>query len=62
MINLIKKGKELGEADDILFKQTNSKEKQGTVGALTNNIINRTDYYKPAVIFALIPFIKPDLY
>lgn len=53
---------ELGEADDLVFKQTNSKQGRGTVGTLTRDVIQRTEYYKPAVIFALIPFINPELY
>lgn len=59
---LIKKGKELGEADDIVFGQTNSKQKHGTVGNLTGNIIDRTKFYTEAVILALIPFRNTDLY
>jgi len=53
---LIKKGKELGEADDIVFGQSNSKQKMGAVGLLTNNVIDRTAYYTHAVILALIRF------
>lgn len=59
---LISDGKELGIADDIVFEQTNSKQKQGAVGALTKDRISRIEYYKPAVIFALIPFLNPTLY
>lgn len=59
---LVKKGKELGEADDIVFGQKNSKQGNGTVGNLTKNVITRTSYYVPAVVFALVPFINKDLY
>jgi inosine/xanthosine triphosphatase len=59
---LVKQGKELGEADDIVFEQINSKQKMGTIGVLTRNIIDRTEFYKPAVILALVPFINEDLY
>lgn len=59
---LIEEGKELGEADDIVFKTKNSKQKNGAIGMLTKNIITRTSYYKNAVILALIPFINPELY
>jgi inosine/xanthosine triphosphatase len=59
---LILKGTELGQADDIVFGQNNTKQKMGTVGVLTENVIDRTEYYKQAVIFALIPFINPELY
>jgi len=53
---LIRDGKELGEADDIVFGQSNSKQKMGAVGLLTNNVIDRTAYYTHAVILALIRF------
>lgn len=59
---LIKEGKELGEADDIVFKKENSKQSSGAVGILTNNIIDRTMYYKEASILALIPFVNSQLY
>lgn len=62
IIELIHQGKELGEADDIVFNQTNSKQKGGTIGTLTGGKIDRTEYYIHAVIFALIPFINSDLY
>lgn len=59
---LIDEGKELGEADDLLFDQTNSKQKNGAVGILTGNAIDRTSLYSHAVILALIPFKNPDYY
>ncbi len=60
--SLIKEGKELGEADDIVFKRNNSKQDNGAVGILTENVINRTTYYAEAVVLALIPFKNTDLY
>jgi inosine/xanthosine triphosphatase len=60
--NLIKEGYELGDADDIVFKRSNSKQKNGAVGILTDNLINRTDYYTHAIILALIPFTNSKLY
>jgi inosine/xanthosine triphosphatase len=60
--NLIKQGYELGEADDIVFNRSNSKQKNGAVGILTDNLINRTDYYAHAIILALIPFTNSKLY
>ena len=59
---LVKGGEELGIATDIAFSETNSKHKEGTVGILTNGTITRKDFYRDALVFALIPFIKPDLY
>lgn len=62
VVGLIKKGKELGEADDIVFKRSNSKQENGAVGILTGNVIDRTKYYTEAIILALIPFKNADLY
>lgn len=62
LIALIKEGKELGDADDIVFGTVNSKQNKGTVGVLTKGVVDRTDYYIHAVILALIPFINPELY
>lgn len=59
---LIAGGYELGTANDIVFDQTNSKQKHGAVGLLTKNTISRTELYKQAVQLALIPFINPDLF
>lgn len=59
---LVESGKELGEADDIVFGHSNSKQKNGASGLLTGNIVDRTALYTQAVILALIPFRNPDLY
>ena len=58
---LIDEGFELGEADDLVFKRSESKKKNGAVGILTNNLIDRTKYYEEAVILSLIPFINKKL-
>lgn len=62
IVELIQQGKELGEADDIVFGRINSKQENGAVGILTNNVIDRTTYYTGAAILALIPFTNKDLY
>ncbi len=59
---LIGQGKELGEADDIVFGRTNSKQENGAVGILTDNVVDRTKYYTEAVVLALIPFKNKKLY
>lgn len=59
---LVRQGKELGEADDIVFGRRNSKQENGAVGLLTENVIHRTDFYVVAVILALIPFKNETLY
>ncbi|MBT3386036.1 MAG: inosine/xanthosine triphosphatase [Prolixibacteraceae bacterium] len=59
---LVQQGYELGIANDIVFNKTNSKQKNGAVGILTQNIVSRTELYKQAVQLALIPFINPDFF
>lgn len=59
---LIRQGKELGHASDVVFKEDNSKQKQGSIGLLTGNAIDRTRYYLDSAIIALIPFKNPQLY
>ena len=59
---LVKGGMELGHADDIVFKRENSKQKNGAVGILTNDVIDRASYYEQALILALIPFVNRDIY
>lgn len=59
---LVREGKELGEADDIVFGRTNSKQQNGAIGLLTGNVIERKDYYAEAVVAALVPFKNPSLY
>ena len=59
---LVNEGIELGEADDIVFGVSNSKQSSGALGLLTDDVLNRTDLYQPAVVMALIPFIKAEYY
>jgi len=59
---LIKQGLELGQADDVVFGKTNSKQENGAVGLLTDDAIDRASFYTQAVIFALIPFRNQQLY
>lgn len=59
---LVRGGKELGDADDIVFGKTNSKQENGAVGILTGDVVDRTKYYEEAVVLALIPFKNELLY
>lgn len=60
--DLVRQGIELGEADDIYFGRSNSKQANGAIGLLTGDVIDRAQYYEHAVIMALIPFKNPELY
>ena len=62
IVSLIENGVELGHADDIVFRRSNSKQGNGAVGILTNDVIDRVEYYRHAVILALIPFTNRKLY
>lgn len=58
---LVREGMELGHADDLVFGRTNSKQHSGSVGLLTDDVIDRFAYYVQAVILALIPFKNVNL-
>ncbi len=58
---LVRQGKELGDADDIVFGRSNSKQNNGAIGILTGDALDRTAYYVHAVIMALVPFKNPHL-
>jgi inosine/xanthosine triphosphatase len=58
----VRQGKELGEADDIVFSRSNSKQENGAIGILTGDVIDRAQLYEMAVILALVPFKNPELY
>ena len=59
---LVHGGMELGDADDVVFAKTNSKQQNGAVGLLTNDVVTRKLLYLPAVQMAFIPFLNPELY
>jgi len=58
---LVRQGKELGEVNDLFFRQRTSKQKSGAIGILTGNVIDRTQLYEQAVILALVPFKNQHL-
>jgi inosine/xanthosine triphosphatase len=62
VVELVRQGVELGEADDRVFSRNNSKQKNGAIGLLTDDAVDREALYVPAVVFALIPFKNPELY
>ncbi len=62
VFDLVESGMELGHADDVVFGQSNSKQKNGAVGLLTGDVMTRKSLYMPAVILALIPFKNRAFY
>ncbi|HLT08686.1 MAG TPA: inosine/xanthosine triphosphatase [Cyclobacteriaceae bacterium] len=59
---LVNQGIELGVANDQVFQEENSKQQGGAVGSLTRGAVGRKELYKQAVVLALIPFSRPELY
>ena len=62
IVKLINEGMELGDADDQAFGRTNSKQGSGTVGILTDGLVDRSRYYEHALLLALTAWIRPDVY
>lgn len=58
----LRAGEELGPLIDQLFEEENSKQKGGAVGLLTRGIVSREALYFQPLVFALLPFLQPDLY
>jgi len=58
---LVRGGLELGHADDKVFGRDNSKQANGAIGLLTDDLIDREAYYTHAVIMALVPFKNREL-
>jgi inosine/xanthosine triphosphatase len=56
VVKLLKQGKELGDAMDIIYNRHHSKHQEGAVGILTHGLITRSKLYQQAVTLALIPF------
>lgn len=59
---IVEEGMELAHADDQVFSRTNSKHSEGLAGILTDGYITRKAYYLPALLFALVPFKKPEFF
>ncbi|MBC3540891.1 inosine/xanthosine triphosphatase [Rufibacter sediminis] len=60
--NLVHQGVELGEADDRVFGQANSKQNGGAIGILTDNVVDRKSLYEQTMKLALVPFKNETLY
>jgi len=53
---------EIGNLFEKLSQQQNIKYKQGAIGFLSSGKLNRVDILKNAIIMALIPYFRKDLY
>ena len=61
-LTAIQHGEELGDVMDRMFAQTNVKQQGGAIAMLTNHLLTRSGVYQQAIILAMIPFIKPELF
>jgi inosine/xanthosine triphosphatase len=59
---LVDSGMELGHANDVVFKERNSKQQGGAVGSLTGGVISRQTLYEHAMALALIAFKNGELF
>ena len=59
---LVRDGRELGEANDIVFGRENSKQQEGAIGLLTGNVMDRTELYEHAMVLALAPIRSAAFY
>lgn len=59
---LMRTGKELADACDIVFEGSDCRQSNGAVGLLTGDVIHRTSLYEHAMALALIPFKNAHLY
>ena len=59
---VVEDGLELGDADDLVFGRTKSKHGSGAVGVLTGDLIDRAAYYEHALLLALVPWFRPDVF
>jgi len=59
---LVRKGTELGYANDEVFHSRESKSGLGAVGLLTGGLIDRSAYYEHAILLAMAPWFRPDVY
>ena len=59
---LIRQGVELGHATDQVFGRDNTKHKEGAIGVLSDNVVDRTMLYEHAAIMALVALKNGSLY
>lgn len=59
---LVRQGQELGTANDLIFGRENTKQQEGAIGLLTDNVMDRAELYEHAVVLALAPIKSRHLY
>lgn len=61
-MELVRQGQELGSTNDVVFATTNSKQANGMIGLLTNDVLTREGTFRDAVVTALARFLHPELF
>lgn len=59
---ILEEGMEQSPAMDIVLGKQDTKLSTGTIGPLTNDVYTYTDWYVPAILSALVPFLKEEFY
>lgn len=62
VVEKLEQGQELGNIMDELQGVKNTKQKWGAVGFFTKNYSNRQESFEFAVLYALAPFLRKELY
>lgn len=60
-VTLLREGLELGQADAKVFGKSDTRSGSGSVGLLTDDVVDRAGFYTQAVILALIPIKNAGL-
>lgn len=62
VMKLVESGLELGPANDQVFCSKESRSGLGAVGLITDGLVDRSAYYEHALLLALAPWFRPDVY
>jgi len=59
---ILHEGLEQSHATDKVLAKSGTKTTTGTIGPLTNDSLTYADWYAPAIVCALVPFVKDGLH
>ncbi len=62
IVDILKKGNELGNAIDQIIGKKDIKKHEGTIGVLTSNHITRSKMFKDVILCSFARFLNPELY
>ncbi len=58
----LRAGEELGPVADDVFRDSDIKSREGTIGVLTKGAVSRTKNFEQGILYALAPFVNEGLY